>query len=197
MNYLAHIALAGGNAEHQVGGLLGDFIRGPLVGQFSPHIEAGIKAHRQLDAYVDQQPELHAFVQRFNSPMRRYAGIVADVFYDHLLASDWHRYYRQSLEHFCQDFYNHLAAYNQQLPQRAQHFLRHAPQIGWLQSYAQRDNLPLILQRVGERFRRPVALQEALVTVEQHSTAIAEEFHQLYPRLQAFMHHSLHEIELH
>ena len=29
MNYLAHIALAGGDAQHQVGGLLGDFIRGP------------------------------------------------------------------------------------------------------------------------------------------------------------------------
>ena len=196
MNYLAHIALAGGNAEHQVGGLLGDFVRGPLVGQLSPRIEDGIKAHRQLDAYVDRQPEIKAFLQRFNSPMRHYAGIVADVFYDHLLASDWHRYYRQPLEHFCQDFYQHLAIYNQQLPPRAQSFLRHAPQIGWLQSYAQWDRLPLILQRIGQRFRRPVALQEALPIVEQHSAEITDEFHQLYPRLQNFMRHSLYEIEL-
>ena len=87
--------------------------------------------------------------------------------------------------------------YHQQLPPRAQSFLRDAPQIGWLESYAQRDSLPLILQRIGQRFRRPVALQEALPVVEQHSAAIADEFHQLYPRLQVFMRHSLHQIELH
>ena len=40
MNYLAHIALAGDNPEYQVGGLLGDFVRGPLIGKYSPAIEA-------------------------------------------------------------------------------------------------------------------------------------------------------------
>ena len=197
MNYLAHIALSGGHPEHQVGGLLGDFVRGPLTGRFSTRIEASIQSHRQLDAYVDQQPELGVFLQRFTSPMRRYAGIVADVFYDHLLAADWRCYYQQSLEDFCQNFYRHLAVYNQQLPPRALQFSQHAPQIGWLQSYAQRENLPLILQRIGQRFRRPVALQDALSIVEQHNAAISNEFHQLYPRLQVFMRHSLHEIELH
>ena len=197
MNYLAHIALSGGHPDHQVGGLLGDFIRGPLTGIFSIRVEASIQSHRQLDAYVDQQPELKVFLQRFQSPMRRYAGIVADVFYDHLLASDWHRYYQQPLEDFCQDFYRHLAAYNEQLPPRAKQFLKHAPEIGWLQSYAQRDNLPLILERIGQRFRRPVALQDALPIVEQHNAAIFHEFHQLYPRLEAFMRRSLYEIELH
>jgi acyl carrier protein phosphodiesterase len=73
MNYLAHIALAGDNPEYQVGGLLGDFVRGPLIGKYSPAIEAGITAHRKLDAHVDQQPEIQAFLQRFSRPMRRYA----------------------------------------------------------------------------------------------------------------------------
>jgi acyl carrier protein phosphodiesterase len=73
MNYLAHIALAGDNPEYQVGGLLGDFVRGPLIGKYSAAIEAGITAHRKLDAHVDQQPEIQAFLQRFSRPMRRYA----------------------------------------------------------------------------------------------------------------------------
>ena len=196
MNYLAHIALSGGQPDHQVGGFLGDFIRGPLNGIFSTRIEAGIQSHRQLDAYVDQQPEIKVFLQRFQSPMRRYAGIVADVFYDHLLASNWHRYYQQPLEDFCQDFYRHLAVHNKQLPPKARRFLQHAPKIGWLQSYAHRDNLPHILKRIGQRFRRPVALQDSLAIVDQHETAISHEFHQLYPRLQVFMRHSLYEIEL-
>jgi acyl carrier protein phosphodiesterase len=198
MNYLAHIALAGDNPQHQVGGLLGDFVRGPLGrGQFPTAVEVGIQAHRKLDHYVDQQPELKLFLQRFESPMRRYAGIVADVFYDHLLARDWQLYYQQPLEDFCQSFYRHLSTYNNELPPRAQLFLERAPTIGWLESYAQAQHLPIILQRIGERLRRPVALQEALPIIEAHGDAIANEFHQLYPRLQAFLNTTLQEIELH
>ena len=198
MNYLAHIALAGDNPQHQVGGLLGDFVRGPLGrGQFPAAVEAGIQAHRNLDHYVDQQPELKLFLQRFESPMRRYAGIVADVFYDHLLARDWHRYYQQSLGDFCQGFYRQLELYNSGLPPRAQFFLERAPSIGWLESYAEAEHLPIILQRIGERLRRPVALQGALPIIEAHREAIDDEFHQLYPRLQAFVSTTLQEIELH
>ncbi|MDB4077162.1 acyl carrier protein phosphodiesterase, partial [Porticoccaceae bacterium] len=79
---------------------------------------------------------------------------------------------------------------------RAQHFLEHAPKIGWLESYSNVDNLPLILQRIGQRFRQPVALQDAMPIVVQHQVAIRTEFHQLYPRLQKFVHSALQEIEL-
>lgn len=196
MNYLAHIALAGPNSEHRVGGLLGDFVRGPLSGELPAAIETGIKAHRKLDAFVDQQPEVQLFLQRFEKPMRRYAGIVADVVYDHILAREWARYYQQPLHEFCQDFYQQLAVHGDRLPARAQHFLEHAPAIGWLESYSNIENLPLILQRIGMRFRQPVALQEALPVVMQHQAAIEDEFHQLYPRLQVFVHNTLQEIEL-
>ena len=55
----------------------------------------------------------------------------------------------------------------------------------------------MILQRIGERLRRPVALQEALPIITAHLDAIDEEFHQLYPRLQTFVSTTLQEIELH
>jgi acyl carrier protein phosphodiesterase len=187
MNYLAHIALAGDNPEHRVGGLLGDFVRGPLTGTYSPAIEAGIMAHRKLDSYVDQQPEMRAFLQRFDSPMRRYAGIVADVIYDHILAQEWHSYYPQTLDIFCQDFYRQLSQHRENLPPRALLFLQRAPTIGWLEGYRQADNLPMILSRIGQRLRRPVALEDALPVVYQHKTVITDEFHQLYPRLQTFV----------
>jgi acyl carrier protein phosphodiesterase len=121
---------------------------------------------------------------------------VADVYYDHLLACEWHRYYQQPLDIFCQDFYSNLGQYSDNLPAGALVFLRRAPQIGWLQSYAHAEHLPMILQRIGERLRRPVPLQNALPVINQHQSGIALEFHQLYPRLQHFMQNSLYEIEL-
>lgn len=197
MNYLAHIALSGDNTEHQVGGFLGDFYRGPLHGEFPPAIEAGIMAHRSLDAYVDRQQELHCFLQRFEKPMRRYAGIVADIIYDHILACDWHLYYTSQLDDFCRNFYAQLAAFENILPLGAKKFLHYAPSTGWLQSYRDENNLTYILQRVGQRLKKPIALETALPVFFEHRTSITKEFHALYPRLQTFNKTTLAQIDLH
>lgn len=197
MNYLAHIALSGANPQHQVGGLLGDFYRGPTKGQFPAAIEIGIIAHRKLDAYVDRQQEFHCFLQRFEKPLRRYAGIVADIIYDHILACEWHQYYAIPLDKFCHNFYAELANFEPLLPPGAKKFLHHAPSVGWLESYRDVNNLPLILQRVGQRFNKPIALEAALPIYFEHKDSITSEFHRLYPRLQAFIHSIVKEIELH
>jgi acyl carrier protein phosphodiesterase len=196
LNYLAHIALSGSNSQHRVGGLLGDFVRGPLRGEYPAAIEVGIDAHRQLDAYVDRQPEMQRFVRRFDRPMRRYAGIVADIFYDHLLATNWLRYYPQSLDEFCQSFYGELSRHRDVLPSRAQAFANQAPKVRWLQNYSDESNLPLILSRVGSRFKKPLALQDALPTVAEYRAEISSDFHRLYPRLQSFMQGTLDQTNL-
>ena len=197
MNYLAHIALSGKNPEHQIGGFLGDFHRGPIHGHFPLGIETGIIAHRRLDTFVDNQQELHSFLQRFDKPMRRYAGIVADIVYDHILADQWHLYYDLSLDEFCQGFYINLKKYEALLPVAAKHFLYRAPSVGWLQSYRDPDNLSYILKRVGQRFKKPVALEAALPIFFEQKVAITQEFHTLYPKLQRFMTTNISQIDLH
>lgn len=184
MNYLAHIALSGDNAEHRIGGFLGDFVRGPLRGEFPEAVEAGIQTHRKLDAYLDTQPEMLAFLALFESPLRRYAGIVADVIFDHCLANCWSAYYSQPLDEFCGDFYSQLQRFEQPLPPRAAWFSTRAPQIGWLESYGNINHMPRVLNAIGARLRRPVALETALDIVEPNMARIEADFHRLYPRLQ-------------
>lgn len=196
MNYLAHIALSGDSPEHQVGGFLGDFHRGPLCGQFPASIEVGMIVHRKVDAFVDRQPELQAFLRHFEKPLRRYAGIVADIIYDHILAREWNRYYTLPLNQFCENFYRHLGHYESILPFAARRFLHHAPTLGWLQSYQDVNNLPYILERVGQRLKKPVALNRAIPIFLLHQSHIVQEFHELYPRLQNFVNTSLAEIDL-
>jgi len=196
MNYLAHIALSGDNLEYQVGGFLGDFYRGPIRGQLPSAIETGIIAHRKLDAFFDRQQELRTFLQRFDKPLRRYAGIVADIIYDHILSNQWHHYYDLPLNEFCENFYRHLAKHESLLPNAAKRFLHYAPSTKWLQSYQDPDNLHYILQRVGQRFKKPIALEAALPIFFEHQTSITQEFHDLYPRLQAFNVTKITEIDL-
>ncbi len=186
MNYLAHVVLSGPLPAHRVGGLLGDFVRGPLRGERPAAVEQGIALHRQIDVWVDRQPELAEFHRYLPAQWRRYAGIVGDIYYDHLLARHWQRYQSQPLELFCEQFYAELNQHRALLPPRAQQFAERAPAVGWLQGYRHAEHLPVILSRVGERFKKPVALGHLADHLSYNNAAIEREFFQLFPRLLTF-----------
>lgn len=183
MNYLAHILLSGDNLDRQVGGLLGDFVKGPLQGQYPAVVEEGIALHRSLDAFTDAQPEVQALIRSFAPPWRRFAGIILDITFDHLLAIHWQNYHALSLDHFCQRFYQHLSTCQTWLPPQAQHFNQRAADIRWLQSYADKTLIPTMLNRVGERLRRPLPLGEAWPEIVDRHREVEQVFSCLMPRL--------------
>lgn len=183
MNYLAHILLSGDNLDTQVGGLLGDFVKGPLQGQYPESVEEGIFLHRQLDALTDAQPEVRNLIRTFSPQWRRFAGIIIDIVFDHLLAIHWQEYHSSSLEHFCQRFYRHLNTCQPWLPASAQHFNQRAADLRWLQNYADQSLIPTMLNRVGERLRRPLPLGKAWPEIVDRHAEIEQVFSILMPRL--------------
>ena len=53
MNYLAHLYLAEDTPESIIGNLLGDFVKGSAINDYSEGIKAGIKLHRKIDLFTD------------------------------------------------------------------------------------------------------------------------------------------------
>ena len=92
MNYLAHFHLAWPDVQLLLGGLEGDFHRGPLRGDLPVGLEAGIALHRAIDAFTDSHPEVAALRSQFPAPLRRFAGILIDLSFDHCLSQHWSRY---------------------------------------------------------------------------------------------------------
>ncbi len=170
----------------QVGGLLGDFVKGPLRGDFPIGVESGIQLHRGLDNYADNLAEIRELFVYFPAPWRRYAGIVIDVCFDHLLARNWHHYHEQPLDDYCADFYQHLQTCRPWLPDGAHAFSIRAPQIGWLQRYAEPDVVPGVLRQVGGRFRKPVPLEQAWAAVQPDRTALEAAFQPTMKKLLGF-----------
>ncbi len=161
MNYLAHLLLSGNDLDRQVGGLLGDFVKGPLQGDYPDKIEQGIQLHRRIDTLTAQLPQIAQLYTLFEKPWRRYAGIIVDIAFDHVLAKRWQHYHDLPLSEYCYNFYRHLDWHRQCLPTGARLFNDRAPKIAWLESYADPDIMTTILNRVGDRFKRPVALGES------------------------------------
>lgn len=176
MNYLAHILLSGPDPDMQVGGLLGDFVKGPLRGDYPAAVERGIWLHRHIDAHTNASAEMRELTSRFPPPWRRYGGIVLDVAWDHLLARRWQSYHPLPLEPYCANFYTHLASCQPWLPEQARAFSLRARDIGWLESYADAGTMPRVLARIGQRLHRPIALEQAWAVVEAHNDELETQF---------------------
>ncbi|MDT8422614.1 MAG: hypothetical protein RQ724_02450 [Desulfuromonadales bacterium] len=60
MNYLVPLYLACPTAADRLGSLLGDYVKGPLGGRYSPEITAGIVRHRGANDMKPVAEGLHA-----------------------------------------------------------------------------------------------------------------------------------------
>lgn len=159
MNFLAHALLAGDDPALIVGGVVGDWIKGVLPGALPPDLARGVALHRAIDAHAETH---HAFClsrTRISPARRRYAGVLVDMYYDHLLARDWTQHHAQPLSAFCRDIYLHIEYRMRDLPEAAHPALSMMAREDWLSSYANVEGIADVLARMSHRARQPNPLQ--------------------------------------
>lgn len=185
MNYLAHLHLGGDAPAQLLGSLYGDFVKGPLAGQWPADIEAAIRLHRRIDAFTDSHPLQARARARFPVARRRMAGMLLDLFFDHCLARDWHDYAAQPLAHFTGRVYRVLAAE----PALPGHLALLAPRMAaqdWLGSYRDFAVLEQVIGGMQRRLSRPHLLDGSLAELEQLYEPLSADFRAFYPELMAF-----------
>jgi acyl carrier protein phosphodiesterase len=187
MNYLAHIYLARQSGPAMVGAMLGDFVKVNDGEHFSPEIAREISLHRYVDSYTDAHPIVIAAKQLFPEGRRRYAGIVLDVFYDHVLSQRWDAYCATSKQALIERFYQALADHEDVLPEKLQEILPRLIKQDWLGAYGEFSGVELAISRISTRLsRNGHLLREGISDVLQHYEAIASGFDQFFPDLIAF-----------
>ncbi len=136
MNFLAHAWLAGESPALVVGGVFGDWVKGPLPGTLPADLARGVALRRAIDAFAETHPAFRASRARVSSARRRYAGVLVDIFWDHLLARDWALHAEGPLAPYCAGVYRQLAARRADLPASAHLALERMAREDWLGSYA-------------------------------------------------------------
>ncbi len=161
MNWLAHLYLAAHDDDALLGALLGDFVRGSSgLDAWGAIAETEIRLHRRIDAFTDAHPEVLALREGFAPGRRRYAGIVLDVHFDHLLARDWDRWRRAQaatdmpLDAFTARAYRVLEARFDALPPRLQAIAPRMAGDDWLGSYRARASVDRAVMRMSRRLSR-------------------------------------------
>jgi acyl carrier protein phosphodiesterase len=170
MNFLAHALLAGDKPALIVGGVVGDWIKGILPGTLPDDLAQGVALHRAIDNFVESHPAFNRSRSRVSPERRRYAGVLVDVFYDHLLARNWAAIHQQPLHEYCAAVYGLIRDRLHDLPASAHPGLVLMAQEDWLTSYAQIEGITDVLARMSRRARQPNPLmhgeQEFLADVD-------------------------------
>lgn len=186
MNHLAHALLAGDDPGLQLGGMLGDFVRGTPDPALPGKVVAGIRLHRAIDVYTDAHPEVLAAKALLQPPYRRYAGILLDIWFDHCLARDFPRWSTQSLDRFSTKLRDLLQARHALLPPTLQRFLSYMQAHDLPAGYARRDELAQSFRGVGRRLRRDNPLDHALPVLIALEAPLQRRFEAFFPQLQDF-----------
>lgn len=185
MNHLAHVWLAGEDPEAIVGAVLGDFWRGPPDPSWSPRLAAGVQLHRRIDRLTDAHPAVVDARGLFDPPLRRYAGVLLDVWFDHRLAATWERWEPAPLPEFAARIDATLATAPATLPDDFHRYRRRMAEIGGWAAYRQRPHVDRVLARLGHgsRFAHPLA--DAGAALDARGEALEAVFLRLLPDLRA------------
>ena len=186
MNYLAHFHLAWPDEGLLAGGLEGDYYKGPLRGDLPPDIERGVRLHRAIDGYTDRHPAVARLREVFPDRLRRYAGILADLSFDHFLSRHWQRFSNVPQPDFNAGVYRSLRAREQALSEGARRMLGRMEQHDILGLYHDWDTVPASAARIGERFRRHNPFTDLERDLAPARDQLERAFLEFYPDLQDY-----------
>lgn len=186
MNFLAHALLAGDDPDLEVGGILGDFVRGRPDPTLPAGLRRGIALHRAVDAFTDRHPDVAAARRLFDPPWRRYAGIMLDVWFDHCLARDFGRWSDWPLEVFSVRLQHRLAVRFACLPSRLRRFAAWMRVHGAPAAYADEDVIAEVLDGIGHRLTRDNPLGHALAPLKRRDVELERCFRSFFPQLMAY-----------
>jgi acyl carrier protein phosphodiesterase len=186
MNLLAHALLASPDAELMLGSLIGDFVRGRIDPVLPPNVGAGIALHRAIDAYTDAHAEVAAARALFAPPFRRYAGILLDVWFDHLLARQWARFGEDDLDAFSDRVRDLLAINAALVPERMRGFVAYLDANDLPAAYRDTAVIGNALRGMSRRLERANPLGEALPVLVALHAPLQECFEAFFPELRNF-----------
>ena len=183
MNYLAHIYLSGDSEEITVGNFIGDFVKGNQHEQFPEKVAYGIILHRRIDSFTDQHPLVRECIQLLRPGYGKYAGIVADIFFDHFLASNWDDYSVQPLRQFTKNAHAIFLSNFGLLPSSVKQFLPFLIYHRRLESYANRETLAAVLDIMSRRTSLPANSEWAMLILNQKYDQFEALFRSFFPDL--------------
>lgn len=183
MNFLGHLYLSGTDPLVIVGNYMGDAVKGRDLSRFGPRVEQGLRLHRAIDSFTDTHPLQRLGRARVHPYAGRYAGVVMDLFYDHVLAANWREFHNEELAVFAERTYTMLMAHEQLMPERTRLMLPYMVKGDWLNTYATLEGLGRALAGLARRVPEGASMVGAEKVLADHLELYTTEFREFLPAI--------------
>ncbi len=187
MNFLAHLYLSGSDTDIRLGNFIGDYVKGSHLEGFPLGVQKGITAHRAIDTFTDKHNSTHSCVELLRPGYGKYAGVVVDVLFDHILAKEWERYSESDLKWFTRKFYFQMLQRYTLLPDRVKKFLPFMIQSNRLYSYRTHDGVKRALEIMSSVTSLPENSEFAIDVLNKNYTELSAHFNTLFPEIIEFI----------
>jgi acyl carrier protein phosphodiesterase len=187
MNYLAHVFLSGDNEEIAVGNFIGDYVKGENFKKYSEKIKKGILLHRDIDRYTDRNKIVRKSKSLLKKKYGKYSGIIVDIFYDHFLAKNWHRFSSRLLNTFTERFHKILDKYFEILPEDVKKFVPSFINNNWIGTYRSVEGIEMVLKRMSDVTTLPDETDYAIKVLKNNYNEIEDNFLDFFPELARYV----------
>lgn len=187
MNFVGHIYLSGENEKLAIGNFIGDYVKGRKHESYPDEVQKGILIHRDIDATMDAHPAFLATRELFREDYGRYAGVIVDMAFDHILTKNWNDWHPTPLRRFTRNFYKILIKNFRVLPTPVKEFLPFMIQSNRLYSYSNLKGIEKALSIMSTYTSLPDNHQQAIMVLKSHEKEIAQHFYKLLGDLSVYL----------
>lgn len=199
LNFLAHIYLSGDNDDIKIGNFLGDFVKGRLNkltnAQYSEGVINGMALHRKIDFFTDNHPIVRQSIDRLQPKYHKFSGIVIDMFYDHILAKNFHQYAEITLENYAQKFYDLLEKRKSEIPEPMDRMVKSMVSRNWFLGYKTYEGIEWALTGISKRLSFVSGIENATEELWKDYDLYEAEFQAFFPDLINHCENFLNNIE--
>lgn len=151
-----------------------DFAKGVDPAALPEPVRLGLENHRFVDRFTDHHPDVAELKALFSPQRRRFAGIMLDMVFDHLLIKHWERFSSDVFAKARAGYYADLHQGQDLMPPAMQRTTTRIVSQDWFSSYAELEGVGFALDRIAQRIRFQNPFQGSVTELQQHFTAIKQ-----------------------
>lgn len=163
---------------------MGDFVKGKAYLSYPDPIKNGILIHRAIDHFTDRNLIAKKLVAKLKPLYRRYAGVVSDIVFDHILAKNFQSYTAMELDYFAGFSYKVLSENKEYLPERVAFILDRIKSSKRLQMYESLDGIRNSVEIMSNHTSLPDRSGELIKFIDKEEPFITDVFEAFYPELE-------------
>lgn len=186
MNWLAHFVLSPSDDRIRLGNWLEDILTPEQARRVEdPRVLAGMALHRRIDRRTDSHPEVLRSRSLLPPGVRRYAGVVLDVAWDHFLSCEFSRLTGRELPEFVEEIHGGLVRTKKLVDSPVAAVVDRMIEERWLGCYGTPEGYELTLRRIANRLSPRARAHFDPAAARAHLESVHSELHAAFGLLWA------------